>query len=369
MEVFGRKKRKIQQMSVMYLVVIGILIVTQCQARYPGVSSLSSEIIKEIDTASKSESMVKRLLSMKSEVEKIRTSNQINERPVIGIFSQPYNETNDYIMASYVKFVESAGARVVPIIWRDSDEKILNLVPKLNGALFPGGATALKNEDGSLTEHARKIEIVLNKIKELNDQGIYYPILSICMGFQEISQSEAPYKDTVELYKFDANDVANNITLRYSIVDSKLFNQMPQHLINALQNENITYNHHHDGIYPSIWDKYPALGGGYHLLGTSYDEKGVEYVAFIENKKYPIWGLQFHPEKNIFTWKTDMKVPHSQVAIEFSQFLANFFVKESKKNFNKFDSEEEIFDNMIEHFPVDLPQLKRQDVYLFAGSG
>lgn len=49
---------------------------------------------------------------------------EVNERPVIGVLSQETyivssyfpNETYDsYIAASYVKFLESAGARVLPI--------------------------------------------------------------------------------------------------------------------------------------------------------------------------------------------------------------------------------------------------------------
>jgi gamma-glutamyl hydrolase len=41
-----------------------------------------------------------------------------NDRPIIGILSQPGDPAPDgasYIAASYVKWVESAGARVVPI--------------------------------------------------------------------------------------------------------------------------------------------------------------------------------------------------------------------------------------------------------------
>lgn len=49
---------------------------------------------------------------------------EINDRPVIGVLSQETyiissyfpNETYDsYIAASYVKFLESAGARILPI--------------------------------------------------------------------------------------------------------------------------------------------------------------------------------------------------------------------------------------------------------------
>lgn len=56
--------------------------------------------------------------------------------PVIGIVSHPgdgasgrlSNATNvSYIAASYVKFVEAAGARVVPIVYTEPEETLLEV--------------------------------------------------------------------------------------------------------------------------------------------------------------------------------------------------------------------------------------------------
>lgn len=56
--------------------------------------------------------------------------------PVIGIVSHPgdgargrlSNATNvSYIAASYVKFVEAAGARVVPIVYNEPEETLLEV--------------------------------------------------------------------------------------------------------------------------------------------------------------------------------------------------------------------------------------------------
>ena len=39
------------------------------------------------------------------------------------------------------------------------------------------------------------------------------------------------------------------------------------------------------------------------------DDDGVEFVSLIEAKGgVPIWGSQFHPEKNAFEWTTKYKV-------------------------------------------------------------
>lgn len=46
-----------------------------------------------------------------------------SQGPVIGILSQDsgqYNPGSSYIAASYIKFIESAGGRVVPILYQTS---------------------------------------------------------------------------------------------------------------------------------------------------------------------------------------------------------------------------------------------------------
>ena len=73
-----------------------------------------------------------------------------NKRPIIGILSQDigsdgvassakFNHTS-YIAASYIKWVESGGARAVPILINQSDEYYQMIFNSVNGLLIPGGA-------------------------------------------------------------------------------------------------------------------------------------------------------------------------------------------------------------------------------------
>ena len=73
--------------------------------------------------------------------------------PVIGVLTIPSNvpghQPGNYSMipASYLKHIESAGARVVPIPYDASPENITFLLNQVNGVLFIGGAPALTEED------------------------------------------------------------------------------------------------------------------------------------------------------------------------------------------------------------------------------
>jgi len=39
------------------------------------------------------------------------------------------------------------------------------------------------------------------------------------------------------------------------------------------------------------------------------------YASTIEGTKYPIYGSQFHPEKNTYEWYTVEAIPHEHIAI------------------------------------------------------
>jgi gamma-glutamyl hydrolase len=62
---------------------------------------------------------------------------KLNYRPVIGILSHPGDGASgrltnasgtSYIAASYVKFVESAGARVIPLIYNEPSDVLFQVI-------------------------------------------------------------------------------------------------------------------------------------------------------------------------------------------------------------------------------------------------
>lgn len=80
-----------------------------------------------------------------------------HQTPIIGIYTQtdgsdePKTETeaasipsdegassHSYIAASYVKFIQISGAQVVPLFAYSNQAYFDNILPKINGVLFPG---------------------------------------------------------------------------------------------------------------------------------------------------------------------------------------------------------------------------------------
>ena len=111
----------------------------------------------------------------------------VNPNPVIGVVSQPISETlkkdprfdgkETYIMQAYIEWLESAGARVVPLIMTDEQSVTDDKLSKLNGVLFPGGAGDYLDIGDYIYNFA---------IKE-NDAGRFYPIWGTCLGFENLA--------------------------------------------------------------------------------------------------------------------------------------------------------------------------------------
>lgn len=268
-----------------------------------------------------------------------------NLRPVIGIVSQkvtikftPYVANSDtYIAASYVKFLEMAGAQVIPILPSYSDKKILRLMKSINGMLFPGGSAPLFPKDSG---YARVTELVFKAAKHLNNEGVYFPIMGICLGFETLHALASHGKEGI-ISSFDAENMPVPLNLTKHAFESRLFENLSKQLMQALMFEEVTLNMHQKGISPDIYRKDKDLMNTYRVLSTNLDFKGKEFVSTVEGVEYPFYGLQWHPEKNIFEWTRKEKISHWSNAIQISQQIANFFVDEARKNNQHFKNDKD----------------------------
>ena len=76
----------------------------------------------------------------------------LNNRPIIGILAQECQPhfpveicSTSYIAASYVKYIESAGARVVPVLINQPEEYYRIIFNSTNGILIPGGRVSISD--------------------------------------------------------------------------------------------------------------------------------------------------------------------------------------------------------------------------------
>ncbi|WVY99521.1 hypothetical protein V8G54_025591 [Vigna mungo] len=197
-------------------------------------------------------------------------------QPVIGIVSHPgdgasgrlSNATDvSYIAASYVKFVEAAGARVVPLIYTEPPEKLLKKLELVNGVLFTGGWA----KSGLYFETVTKI---FKKILEKNDAGDHFPLYAVCLGFELITMIIS--QDNNILEEFSASDQASTIQFVESAkIEETVFQRFPPELLRKMTTDCLVMQNHH---------------------------------------------------KNAFEWGSP-RIPHTEDAIQITQHAANFLVR------------------------------------------
>ncbi|KAM3966442.1 gamma-glutamyl hydrolase A-like [Aphomia sociella] len=269
----------------------------------------------------------------------------INDRPIIGVLSQEqsyrlkdkYRQQNytSYIAASYVKAVEASGARVVPILIGKKPDYYRELMSKINGVLFPGGATYFNQSDG----YADAGQFIYEIAQELNDAGDYFPIFGTCLGFELLiilasGRGEVENRIKCESYTNRSLNFTNDFH------GSKMFKNAPQDIIDLLANSNLTANFHQFCIIDENLKSH-NLVKDWRVSSHSTDDKGVVFIATIENKRYPFYGVQFHPEKISFEWKLKKDIPHSFDAVKANRYFMDFFVQECRKSIHAFQNEDE----------------------------
>ena len=79
-----------------------------------------------------------------------------------------------------------------------------------------------------------------------------------------------------------------------------MFKDASSSTMKILSTENVTMNNHHYGIYTEHFYENEVLNGFFDVLSTNNDRYGDNFISTIESKKYPIYGTQWHPEKNPF---------------------------------------------------------------------
>ncbi|MCI4377576.1 hypothetical protein PGIGA_G00205180 [Pangasianodon gigas] len=260
---------------------------------------------------------------------------KINDSPIIGVLAQevysPSPGKNAYIAASYVKYLDSAGARVVPVMINRTEEEYTILFRFINGILFPGGGASIFSSG-----YAKAAGIFYKLALEANSKGDYFPVWGTCLGFEQLTLLTSGKS---LLSRTNTSGVALPLNFTKESKDSRMFKDFPEDLMTSLANEPLTENSHQWSVTTERFSGNEKLRKFYRILSTNTDGQ-TEFVSTVEANDFPIYGTQWHPEKNAFEW-THVYIPHSSDAIRTTFYMAHFFVNEARKSLHKFPSQKE----------------------------
>ncbi|XP_049313877.1 gamma-glutamyl hydrolase [Bactrocera dorsalis] len=272
-------------------------------------------------------------------------------KPLIGLLCIDRKDSMSPDICSYideknVKYLEDAGAGVVPIWINRTADYYEDILSKVNGVLLPGGAVYVNEHDPArldLTNYCVTATLNIIRIAEkLHKKGINLPIWGTCLGFQLLvlyttHLADAPYGTDVR-DKCEFMNCFLSVEFSSDFRDSRLFADLPVEIESIMKNK--PFGHHRHRYCVSL-KTAESFNDVWHILAKNEDAKGLEFASIIEHRRYPFFGSQFHPESEC-----------SPECNKVKEFLARFFVDQCRSCGNRFESDKDERRHLIQNFPV-----------------
>lgn len=271
----------------------------------------------------------------------------LSPKPLIGILSQACHRCpgKSYVAAAYVKWIEAAGGRAVPIRYYASDKELKRLFNSVNGLIFPGGLTDLYMDDPYVVA-AKKLH---QWAADANDAGEVMPIQGTCLGHQLLQiLATWPANFTEILVPTDSVAQAGTLEFTADAASSYYMGELDPALKAKASDPkyNLIIENHEFGMPVEHYESWPVLKEHYKILSTSKDRNGLEYVSTIESRHHPFFGTQWHPEKPPYEFAMEA-IPHSIESIKLSQHLGHAFIDAARRSSHAPESEEEELEMQI----------------------
>ncbi len=211
----------------------------------------------------------------------IRKQNLQNDRPIIGILSQelsdilpPSIKGDSYIAASYIKYIESAGARVVPILTNFTSDQVSQMFRLVNGILLPGGGAHIPT-----SRYFMNVRQVIELAITANSLGDYFPVWGTCLGFESMQHVIDPQ---IAMNGANAIDIALPLNFTQDAPQSRMFENMSDEMMLIFSRSPVTYNYHKMCISKESFYKSEKLSSFFKVLSVNDDRDGEVFVSTIE---------------------------------------------------------------------------------------
>ncbi len=218
------------------------------------------------------------------------TKKSVHKSPIcVGILTIPHSKKIKYgsshVMKTYVDWFMDRGVHVLLIPYDTIQHE--EYMTMIHGLLIPGGETGyvLKNK-AFIHSITRFVELSLQP-------HLYFPIWGTCLGFEMLL---TVIGGVMTFKRYVANGLYP-IQITPDGKKSRMFHSFSPQYLHFLEHKKSTLQHHDYGMSVADFMDNLHLTRFYHILATSIDEKGKEYIAAIEGKYYPIYGVAWHPEQ------------------------------------------------------------------------
>jgi gamma-glutamyl hydrolase len=258
------------------------------------------------------------------------------EIPIIGILTLPctggnsnYCKENDksFVPSTYPKWLASSGAQIVPLMYSEDDTYFDTILPKINGIFLTGGHYN--------KIYRQRVHKIISWVLNQNRKENRVPLWGTCLGFQFIVLflNNTLANDVFVDKRIKVHPYINHLAMP-NLVAGRIFDEerFPGALkiMKEMRKARLTYHQHHYGIARRDFENNKNLSSLLEVLATNIDDNGNEYVSIFQGKTFPIYGVQFHPEKTGF--EPLIAGIHSREHHIAARHFSQFFVDEARKH-------------------------------------
>jgi gamma-glutamyl hydrolase len=179
-----------------------------------------------------------------------------------------------------------------------------------------------------------KVAQIIDIAKEMNDKGNKFTLWGTCLGFEELLLKDSNYKFLrTRIRTKNTNKLMRWVPENFEISDFKKV--LRPEIADAMTKEPITYFTHFYGFSVKMFNSIPELKKEYNIVGY-YEKNKKDIIAAIQHKRYPFYGVQFHPEKILFEHKLKVAVKLTKESAMASSELARIIFHNALENNNHF---------------------------------
>jgi gamma-glutamyl-gamma-aminobutyrate hydrolase PuuD len=260
-------------------------------------------------------------------------------KPLIGILPTPYIENNIsnkiFLKENIIKFLKENSLDYIIIPYTINKVELNNILPKLNGLVFPGSQLGNYFNNKFIKHYYLKQKYIVKQVKLLAHNNNSIPILSICHGHQSMVLIEKNYKLTNKNIKKTLLNV-HSYSDSYSDSEYKTIPKFKRTKLGNLFKNNFNKTKKLVHNHALALDAKKKIKN-YEIIATNLDKNNKEFIDIIKHKKYPFFGFQGHPEIN----NTKLFIPFINSVYEnFNKKQLNNNLKEDnqkdKKNNKQF---------------------------------
>jgi gamma-glutamyl hydrolase len=225
---------------------------------------------------------------------------------LVGILRIPHSAKithgESHIMKSYVDVFERLGVTVLDVPYDTPHPELYMEI--LHGLVLPGAETEYLLACKPFMDTVQRfLELSLRP-------GTYFPIWGLCAGFEILLALVGRFRTFERI----PDQQRRRLTWTEEGRQSRLYKALGVAEAERFERSARATQNHDFGISIQRFLANGRLRRFYRLLATATNSEGIEYVAAVEARKWPIYGVQWHPERQ-----------------EHGKAFARFFVSEMRK--------------------------------------